>query len=116
MAKIEFLSITNIMGIQKFEFPLGTITSVTEDNGRGKSSTFKSLLGLLDGGTNDPKLVRNGSESGEIMALLDNGVRIVKTVTRQGKGKLKVTDAAGKTIPNAAGYVRGLTAKLMSPV
>lgn len=77
------IHIKNILGIEELEIEPGKVTVVSGGNGVGKTSVIEALRATLGGG-NDATLLRNGSEQGEVVLELDDGMEIRKTVTENG--------------------------------
>jgi DNA repair exonuclease SbcCD ATPase subunit len=78
--RVSHVTIRNILGIEELEFTPGGFTEVSGANGSGKTSTIEALRAALRGG-HDATLLRNGTEKGEIVLVLDDGTQIRKKVT-----------------------------------
>ncbi len=67
---LSALSVRNIVLIEQLDLGLGEgLTALTGETGAGKSILLDAL-GLALGGRGDASLVRNGSESGQVVAVL----------------------------------------------
>lgn len=80
--KLTKLKIKNILGIEDIEFDAGKFTTITGANSSGKSSIFKAIQNVFQGG-HEANLVRKGEEKGEIVLVFDDGVTARKTVTEE---------------------------------
>lgn len=80
--KLTKLKIKNILGIDDIEFDAGKFTTVTGANSSGKSSIFKAIQNVFQGG-HEANLVRKGEEKGEIVLVFDDGVTARKVVTEE---------------------------------
>lgn len=80
--KLTKLKIKNILGIEDIEFDAGKFTTITGANSSGKSSIFKAIQNVFQGG-HEANLVRKGEEKGEIVLVFDDGVTARKVVTEE---------------------------------
>lgn len=80
--KLTKLKIKNILGIDDIEFDAGKFTTITGANSSGKSSIFKAIQNVFQGG-HEANLVRKGEEKGEIVLVFDDGVTARKVVTEE---------------------------------
>ena len=80
--KLTKLKIKNILGIDDIEFDAGKFTTITGANSSGKSSIFKAIQNVFQGG-HEANLVRNGTDKGEIVLVFDDGVTARKVVTEE---------------------------------
>ncbi len=78
--KVAKINISNILGIEELELTPGQITEITGRNGAGKTSVLEAIKAALKGG-HDATLLRKGAEVGEVVLVLENGMRVIKTVT-----------------------------------
>ncbi len=78
--KIAQVKINNILGITELEFTPAGFTEISGPNGTGKTSVLEAIKAAVGGG-HDATLLRQGSEKGEVVLLLDNGDQIRKRVT-----------------------------------
>lgn len=78
--KVAKINISNILGIEELELTPGQITKITGRNGAGKTSVLEAIKAALRGG-HDATLLRKGAEVGEVVLVLENGMRVIKTVT-----------------------------------
>lgn len=78
--KVAKINIKSILGIDEMEIKPGKITLVEGRNGAGKTSILEAIKAALKGG-HQAELLRKGSEVGEICLVLENGMRIIKTIT-----------------------------------
>ena len=80
--KLTKLIIKNILGVDDIEFTAGKFTTITGANSSGKSSIFKAIQNVFQGG-HEANLVRKGADKGEIVLVFDDGVTARKTVTEE---------------------------------
>lgn len=80
--KLTKLIIKNILGVDDIEFTAGKFTTITGANSSGKSSIFKAIQNVFQGG-HEANLVRKGAEKGEIVLVFDDGVTARKVVTEE---------------------------------
>lgn len=78
--KVVSVKIHNILGIEDFEIKPKEINRFEGKNASGKTSTLEAIKSALRGG-HDATLLRNGSDEGQVVILLDDGLEIKKTVT-----------------------------------
>ncbi len=78
--KVASIKIHNILGIDDLEITPKEITRFEGKNNKGKTSAIEAIKAALKGG-HDATLLRNGSDLGQIVILLDDGLEIKKTVT-----------------------------------
>jgi energy-coupling factor transporter ATP-binding protein EcfA2 len=100
---IQKIKIANLLGIEELEFDPGKFTLIEGKNGSGKTSILESIKHALNGG-HDAKLLRNGSDKGEIVLVLDDGVQLTKTVT-PNKSDVKIFDKDGNRINKPQTYI-----------
>ena len=100
---IQKIKITNLLGIEDLEFEPSGFTLIEGKNGSGKTSILESIKHALNGG-HDAKLLRNGTDKGEIVLILDDGVQLTKTVT-QSKSDVKLLDKDGNRINKPQTYI-----------
>ncbi|MBE2188025.1 MAG: hypothetical protein KIT33_07910 [Candidatus Kapabacteria bacterium] len=101
--KIQKIKIANLLGIEELEFDPGKFTLIEGRNGSGKTSILESIKHALNGG-HDAKLLRNGTDKGEIVLVLDDGVQLTKTVTLN-KSDVKILDKEGNRINKPQTYI-----------
>ena len=92
--KVAKIHISNILGIENLEITPGKVTKIEGRNGSGKTSALEAIKAALKGG-HDATLLRKGSDVGEIVLVLQNGTRVIKTVTAT-ESNTKVTNENGK--------------------
>lgn len=98
--KINKIKINNILGIENFEFHPSKFTLIEGKNGSGKTSILEAIKTVFKGGS-DATLIKNGSEKGEIVFVLnaDNGTDIMVTKTiKGGSSSLSMIDSNGNKI------------------
>ena len=100
---IQKIKIANLLGIEDLEFEPGRFTLIEGKNGSGKTSILESIKHALNGG-HDAKLLRNGTEKGEIVLILDDGVQLMKTIT-PNKSDIKLIDKDGNRINKPQTYI-----------
>jgi energy-coupling factor transporter ATP-binding protein EcfA2 len=104
--KVSKIQIRNILGIEELEIEPGKFTAIVGRNGSGKTSTLEAIKSALRGG-HDATLLRNGTEQGEVVLLLDDGTEIAKRVTAS-TSSTAVTDADGKRSKKPAESIKQL--------
>ena len=92
--KVSKIEISNILGITDLMIEPGKITKISGRNGAGKSSVIAAVQACLKGGS-QAELLRNGAEVGEIVLVLDNGMKITKSITAE-ETKVTVSNENGK--------------------
>ena len=92
--KVAKIQIQNILGIENLEILPGKVTKIEGRNGSGKTSALEAIKAALKGG-HDATLLRKGSDVGEIVLVLENGTRVIKTVTAT-ESNTKVSNENGK--------------------
>ena len=106
MLRIDSVSIENLKGIERAEFPLGSLTVIKGANGTGKSSILDALGCVFEGGF-DPSLIRIGTEKASVKLTLSDGTTVAKTITPKG-ATLSITTADGLKVPKPAAFVERL--------
>jgi hypothetical protein len=87
--KVGGIFLESIGVFESLEIRPGDITIVSGDNGLGKSTITSAMKAVFDGG-NPVNVIRDGEEVGRIAIELSDGVRLEKTLKRNGKPDLKV--------------------------
>lgn len=105
--KASLLKIENILGIEQIEIKLGSVTMAEGGNGVGKTSIIEALLSLFEGGSHEATLLRNGSERGEIVLVLDDGSTLRKVV-KPGSSSFSFKDGDGRDVPSPVARLRSL--------
>lgn len=105
--QIKKIKINNILGIENLEFEAGKFTEITGKNGEGKTSVLEAIKSTLKSG-HDATLLRNGSDKGEAVIILDDDRQITRKIT-ESDSVTTVTDADGKKIQKPASVVKQLT-------
>lgn len=104
--KIASVSIENIKGIERAEFPLGSFTVISGRNASGKSSIQDAIAAVFEGG-HDPSLIRLGTDRGVVILTLDNGTRIRKVITPKNS-TLDIVTEDGLKVSKPAAFVEKL--------
>jgi len=105
--RVSRLHIRNIMGHEDLEInDLGEFTMIEGLNGQGKSSVIEAIRSVVGGG-HDATLLRNGSEEGEIVLVLDDETEIKKRITEKGSNTTVRRPGMGQ-ISAAQTFIRGL--------
>ncbi len=115
MPKIIDLHIENVKRIKAVHIDFtDNLTVIGGNNGNGKSSALDSLIMLFGGEAVIPPVpVRNGAESAQIVAKLDNGMVVTRLIMPDGKSKLTVTSADGKAkYSSPQGLLNGMTGSI----
>jgi len=102
--KVVKIQVRNILGIESLEYAPGKITTISGQNGSGKTSFLEAIKGVLGGG-HDGKLLRNGATEGEVVLIFDNGEKLIKKMTRE-KSDVRFEDSEGKKIKQGASYIK----------
>jgi chromosome segregation ATPase len=106
MLRIDAVSIENLKGIERAEFPLGSLTVIKGSNGTGKSSILDAIATVFEGG-HDPTLIRSGADKAHVKLTLSDGTTVAKTITAKGS-TLNITTADGLKVPKPAAFVERL--------
>ncbi len=102
--KIAKVQISNILGIKRLEFKPGKITTITGQNGSGKTSILEAIKGVVGGG-HDATLLRKGAEEGMVVLEFDNGETLIKKMN-ENKSKVILEDPNGREVSRAATYIK----------
>ena len=78
--RVSKIEISNILGIQELEIEPGAVTVLRGQNATGKTSVLEALKSVVKGG-HDSTLLRQGAAEGEIVLVMDSGMRIRKRIT-----------------------------------
>lgn len=111
--KIARVKIRQLMGIEELEFEAGKLTVIAGGNGTGKTSILEIIGSALSGGTHDPKMVRVGAEKGDVCIELDDGMKIVKTISEKG-ASFSVKDADGNEVKKPATFLSSILDQISS--
>lgn len=106
MSKIAQIRIQNILGIEFLEHTLGNFTVIEGKNGTGKTSVLNAIKAAIGGGK-DAHLLRKGETEGEIILILDDGLRLHKSVTSE-KQSLSVITPEGYVLNAAQTHLNSL--------
>lgn len=105
--KIRKIKIRNIAGIEEFEVdPSRAINLIEGKNAQGKTSILNAILSVVGG--YDARLVRQGSDHGEVVLVLDDDTEIHKTIRSCGGGTTKAWKPGVGPIGSPATHVKGL--------
>jgi len=108
---IKSVSIQNFGGIETARFDCGKFNVFQGDSDNGKSTFLQALQWCIVGG-NDEYLIRNGSNTAEVVLFSDNGSRIERRLTRGGTNKLFVYNRGDVAMPKPQEIIN----KLYNPV
>lgn len=112
--KIQHVKITNVLGIDHLEFSPEGFTSITGQNGQGKTSVLEAIKSATGVG-HDATLLRKGAEKGEIVLVLDDGTEIQERITASRTTRDVVKD--GKKLSKPSDTIKALTDALaVNPV
>lgn len=111
--KIAKVKIRQLMGIDELEFEAGKLTVIAGGNGTGKTSILEIIGSALSGGTHDPKMLRLGSEKGDVCIELDDGMKILKTITEKG-ASFSMKDAEGNEVKKPATFLSSILDQISS--
>jgi chromosome segregation ATPase len=104
--KIAKIQISNILGIERLECEPGKITTISGQNGSGKTSFLEAIKGVVGGG-HDARLIRNGTDEGQIVLVFDSGETLTKKMN-QKKSSVTFEDAEGKKMKLGATYLKDI--------
>ena len=108
--RIQYVEIENILGTAHAEFPPGSLTLFTGQNGSGKTSLIEAFVSIFEGG-HDPGLLRTGAGKGVIRFTLNTGAEITKTVTPT-RTEVLIIGPDGKPVPAPQTWIRRLADSL----
>jgi len=112
--KINHITIRNILGISELDLSPQGFTQISGPNGTGKTSVLEAIKAVLNSG-HDATLLRQGTDKGEIVLVLDDGTELSKTVTQATSTTAVRRD--GKKQPRPAEAIKALTDALsVNPV
>lgn len=113
--KVAKIRISNILGIEELEIRPGSVTEITGPNGSGKTSVLEAIRAALGGG-HDATLIRQGTEKGQVVIELEDGVRITKEIRPKGSD-LRLTHPTLGQVGRKQGYLNELVDALgINPV
>lgn len=97
--KVSRVKYSNILGLDEFEFTAGAgVNLIKGENAAGKSSALRGLIEALGSGS-QAKLLRNGTDQGEVVIIFDDKVCVRARVTEQNGVQRTAWDAEGVEIP-----------------
>ena len=105
--KIARVKIRHLMGIDELEFLAGKLTVIEGGNGTGKTSILEIIGSALEGGSHDAKMLRLGSEKGDVCIELTNGMKIIKTITEKG-ASFSMKDEEGNEVKKPATFLASI--------
>lgn len=111
--KISRVKIRQLMGIEELEFEAGKLTVIAGGNGSGKTSILEIIGSALSGGTHDPKMLRLGADKGDVCIELNDGMKILKTITEKG-ASFAMKDADGNEIKKPATFLASILDQISS--
>jgi hypothetical protein len=103
LTRVEYV---NIGPYDKATLDLDKVTVVRSKNGLGKSTLCDGILSLLSAPDNE--LVKDECAIGYITGYLNNGMRIARTLSRDGGTSLEVYNPDGTKRERAKEFVKGL--------
>lgn len=103
--RVAHVRIQNILGLSEIEFSPTGWTEVSGANGAGKTSVLSAIRAALVGG-HDATLLRQGTDRGEIVLVLDDGTEIKKRVT--AAGSKTTVERAGAVLKSPATVIQQL--------
>lgn len=95
--RVAKLIIRNILGVESLELQPGAVTTITGQNGSGKTSILEAIRGVIAGG-HDATLIRQGADAGEVVMVLEDGTEVRKRVGPKGS-TLTAKDGSGRKLP-----------------
>ncbi len=104
--EIVNVRISNILGIEYFEFKAGKFTKISGKNGAGKTSVLEAIKAVFKKG-NDATIIRKGEKTGEVVLELSDGTEIRKTFS--DKSTLSVIDGNGDVVSKPDRYLQIIT-------
>ena len=79
--EIKLIKMSNIGCIETLQIKPDIITTISGENGVGKSSVIKALQSLIEPG-GCPDLLRDGAEEGRVELYLKSGIAIIEIITK----------------------------------
>jgi len=86
---IKSIQINNFGGIENLQIDCGKFNIFQGDSDQGKTTVLQAIDWCINGG-NDEAIIRNGTNTCEVILHSDNGARIERRLTRGGTNKLFV--------------------------
>jgi hypothetical protein len=110
MTTISRIKATNCFSFAEFAVDIPPGGAIVEGgNAEGKTSILKIVRAALVEKGATPDMIRKGSTKGEILVCVDNHfVQRVMTLGEKFKTTLRVTDGAGKVVPEPAAFLKNL--------
>jgi energy-coupling factor transporter ATP-binding protein EcfA2 len=99
--RIAHVTLKNIMGTRELEFDAGKFVELSGPNASGKSTVLEAIKSVVKGG-HDATLLMTGAEKGEIVLVLDNGMRLTKTVRPTSSNLVATQDGQARPLPRPA--------------
>lgn len=100
---ITRIEITNVLGIEHFQFAAGKFNRIVGSNGAGKSSIIGAIETALAGG-HHPERIRNGAAEGSVEIELSNGYTHRTQIKPNGTAR-KIKTPEGAVITAAQGWI-----------
>ena len=106
---ITRLRIENFEGISSLDIEPGALTVLRGRNGAGKTSVLEAVMAAITNGAIRAKMVKDGADSGAILAWLSDGTEIEREVTASGRtaGPVNLT-RDGRTLKSPQSVLNGL--------
>lgn len=105
---ISQIIIRNILGVRELTIEPGAVTEIRGRNGSGKSSILGAIRAALGASEFTPaQLIHQGEEQGEIVLVLDSGVKVHRRVKPDGTD-VKVVDQDGNKFTKPQGVLDAL--------
>jgi recombinational DNA repair ATPase RecF len=101
--KISHLKFKNVFSINELEFTPNSFNRIVGKNGAGKSNVLKALKLLFGGGTQEA-ILKTGEDSGEIVAVIEEGddeIRARRGITDKGIQPVSIKSAKEGPIKRA---------------
>ena len=108
--RVRQIIIKDFMCFEHLDVNPGSITRVEGANGTGKTSFEETIKAILGGG-HDATLLRKGADKGVAIIILDDDVKIIRTVTAD-RSKTEVVHPTFGTISQPAAYLKNLSDSL----
>jgi DNA repair exonuclease SbcCD ATPase subunit len=91
MSKIKRLVIRNALGIEEKAINVGNVNIISGGNAKGKTSILEVIEKALYNTERRDRFVRIGADKAYIEVETDDGIKVERTVTEDGKNDVKVT-------------------------
>lgn len=106
MSTIKVLNLKNFAHAEEAEYKFGKFNIIRGKNAQGKTTILSAIKYLFNGG-NEAELLTPGSESGEVVLLLDDGSKARRRVAPDSSSeKFSMKDSEGRTVSKPASAIK----------